>query len=72
MKQAGINFKLEKGIKYEQMLRKQVNSNLYVLLKGITKAKLEFSQKTLTFMFLCWNRVITITSPWVTPTKTFC
>ena len=30
MKQAGINFKLEKGIKYEQMLKKQVNSNLYI------------------------------------------
>ena len=39
MKQAGVNFKLEKGIKYEQMLRKQVNSNLYILPKGITKVK---------------------------------
>ncbi|MDC1086866.1 PAS-domain containing protein [Alphaproteobacteria bacterium] len=39
MKQAGIDFVLEKGIKYEQMLKKQVNSNLYVLPKGISKSK---------------------------------
>ena len=39
MKQAGIDFILEKGIKYEQMLKKQVNSNLYILPKGISKSK---------------------------------
>ena len=39
MKQAGIHFVLEKGIKYEQMLKKQVNSNLYILPKGISKSK---------------------------------
>ena len=39
MKQAGIDFILEKGIKYEQMLKKQVNSDLYVLPKGTSKLK---------------------------------
>ena len=39
MKQAGIDFIIEKGIKYEQMLKKQVNSNLYILPKGISKSK---------------------------------
>ena len=39
MKQAGIEFILEKGVKYEQMLKKQVNSNLYILPKGISKSK---------------------------------
>ena len=37
MKQAGIDFKLEKGIKYEDMLKKQVNSNLYILPNGTSK-----------------------------------
>ena len=39
MKQAGIDFVLKKGIKYEQMLKKQVNSNLYILPVGISKSK---------------------------------
>ena len=39
MKQAGIDFKLEKGIKYEDMLKKQVNSNLYILPNGTSKTK---------------------------------
>ncbi len=39
MKQAGIDFIIEKGIKYEQMLKKQVNSNLYILPKGFSKSK---------------------------------
>ena len=39
MKQAGIDFVIEKGIKYEQMLKKQVNSNLYILPNGISKTK---------------------------------
>ena len=39
MKQAGIDFILKKGIKYEQMLKKQVNSDLYILPKGTSKLK---------------------------------
>ena len=39
MKQAGIDFKLEKGIKYEDMLKKQVNSNLYILPNGTSETK---------------------------------
>ena len=34
-KQWGVNFKLTKGIKFEEMLRKQISANLYQIPKGI-------------------------------------
>ncbi len=39
MKKSGINFKLEKGVSYENMLRAQVESDLYIIPENIDNEK---------------------------------
>ena len=39
MKRYGINFKLEKGVSYENMLRAQVESGLYIITDNIDNEK---------------------------------